>query len=1037
MTRSTLHVATPGSNRIINPFPGLRPFGIQESFLYFGREGQSDEILEILSKNKFINILGSSGTGKSSLMFSGVIPTLHAGFLSSKGGEWEVITARPGLNPIENLAKSFARLEEKDKKPSRLERIANQFLFESILRRSSKGLIDVYHVINTIEGKSLLIYLDQFEEIFRFRKQGSVKYLNESLAYVNLIIEAVVQKETPIYIALSMRSDFLGECEQFPELTNKINESHFLIPQMTREQKRLVVSGPVAVGNASVSNRLVQRLLNDMGDRPDQLPVLQHALMRTWDYWQKNSTRDEPIDFIHYEAIGGVNEALSRHADEAYYELNDLEKEICERLFKTITEKRNDSDGIRRPTRLEEISKIIDEDEEIIKKVIDKFREHGRALLMPPPDVELNSASVIDISHEALMRVWYRLRNWVEEESASSKVYVKLSEAARNYQQGVGSLWRPPDLQLAIEWRNKTKPTLKWALQYDNNFESVISFLHQSEEAYRLEIENKERIQRKRLRQTRLVASVLGTAAMVSLVMLVVAFNQKLEADLQTQIAEKNSIEAKASADLAERNRITALQRADQATKSTKQANIQRQIAEINAREAEKAKVDADLQRRTAIQREFEAVSALKEADKQRGFALEQTQKAQISEGESQRLLLLSVAKTIAIKSQQIDDPQLQALLAYQAYKFYRDNNGYQYDNDIYNGLFNAIKSIEPNHFEAFSGRAREVRSMYLDKQNRLYTNGSDGKIYEWNLNNQGSQSGKVIYDSKNQLLKKVTISEDTRTLACLMNDANLYIKDLNSSGQGLNLKLPFKYAYDLSFAKGTSDVYVSASDSVVYKFSNQKATPLIKASGRIFSFKLFNNGQYMITGSENGRVDIWDVKNNRFVSNVYKKTNTVIHAIAVNEAANLVALGDNKGQIQVIRLKEDFTSGQIIDLPGQDDNFVSEIVFNDKNNQLVSSSTDGSIHIWDLSDPDEFPIIISETPGSWVLSIALDANNSLLAGCKERTFRSYPIHSPSLAILLGPKIRRELTQEEWRRYIGEDIPYESLFNEPTSPNER
>src|SRR4030095_2020983 len=100
----------------------------------------------------------------------------------------------------------------------------------------------------------------------------------------NLLLEAVRSKDN-IYVAITMRSDFIGECAQFPELTKLINDSHYLIPQMTREQKRAAIAGPVAVGGATVAPRLVQQLLNDLGDNTDQLPILQHALMRTWSFW--------------------------------------------------------------------------------------------------------------------------------------------------------------------------------------------------------------------------------------------------------------------------------------------------------------------------------------------------------------------------------------------------------------------------------------------------------------------------------------------------------------------------------------------------------------------------------------------------------------------------------------------------------------------------------------------------------------------------------------------------------------------------------
>src|SRR5690554_6564466 len=116
---------------MFNPFPGLRPFGIEESYLYFGREGQSDEVLAILERNRFVNILGSSGTGKSSLMFSGVIPTLHGGFISKAGNQWEVITAKPGLHPIQNLAHGFKKnleLNNTDKPLSDAENLKNTHL---------------------------------------------------------------------------------------------------------------------------------------------------------------------------------------------------------------------------------------------------------------------------------------------------------------------------------------------------------------------------------------------------------------------------------------------------------------------------------------------------------------------------------------------------------------------------------------------------------------------------------------------------------------------------------------------------------------------------------------------------------------------------------------------------------------------------------------------------------------------------------------------------------------------------------------------
>jgi hypothetical protein len=89
--------------------------------------------------------------------------------------------------------------------------------------------------------------------------------VNEAAAYVNLLIKSISQTEVPVYIALTMRSDFIGDCSQFPELTHIINKSHYLVPQMTRDQQRLAIEGPVAVGGGKITKRLVQQVLNDVG----------------------------------------------------------------------------------------------------------------------------------------------------------------------------------------------------------------------------------------------------------------------------------------------------------------------------------------------------------------------------------------------------------------------------------------------------------------------------------------------------------------------------------------------------------------------------------------------------------------------------------------------------------------------------------------------------------------------------------------------------------------------------------------------------
>src|SRR5262249_23168498 len=186
------------------------------------------------------------------------------------------------------------------------------------LNRSRFGLVEAMKQSELFEpGTNLLVVVDQFEELFRFRQQG-VDSEETAAAFVNLLLTASEQSERPIYVTITMRSDYLGDCSEIPGLAEAVNNGEYLIPRLGRDQKRHAIEKPVGVGGARIAPLLVQRLLNDVGDDPDQLPVLQHTLMRMWEVWSAGGDCSRPIDFSDFEATGGLASALSNHADEVY-----------------------------------------------------------------------------------------------------------------------------------------------------------------------------------------------------------------------------------------------------------------------------------------------------------------------------------------------------------------------------------------------------------------------------------------------------------------------------------------------------------------------------------------------------------------------------------------------------------------------------------------------------------------------------------------------------------------------------------------------
>ena len=611
------------NERFTNPFPGLRPFESTEDHLFFGRDGQSDELLRRLRRSRFLAVLGTSGSGKSSLVRAGMLPSLYGGLMTDAGSSWRVALFRPGHNPIGNLAKALSNPEVLGSGDDVDDAALQRTIVEATLRRSALGLVEATRQARMPANENLLVVVDQFEEIFRFRRMSKgTGPEDEAAAFIKLLLEAKKRIDVPVYVVITMRSDFLGDCAQFRDLPEAINDGQYLIPRMTRDQRREAITGPVAVGGGEIAGRLVNRLLNDVGDDPDHLPLLQHALMRTWDLWIEDRRNGEPIDLRHYEAVGTMTEALSRHADEAYAELpNDRSRALAEKLFKSLTEKGSDNREIRRPTRVSEIAAIAEASPAEIISVIEPFRQHGRSFLMPPAGVALDETCLIDISHESLIRGWTRLRKWVDQEARSANIYRRIADTALLHAEGRAGLWRDPDLALALRWREENRPNATWAQHYHPQFETAMAFLQDSKTSQEAEIAERERARRRKARQTRIVAGVFAVLFVISIVFGVVAFrasdrayaarnealaarNEALEEKKRADVARAEAVKEKNNAQDSERRAVTSEQTAqeekERAEEAAKVAEEQRIAAETASERARQARLLAENRREEA-----------------------------------------------------------------------------------------------------------------------------------------------------------------------------------------------------------------------------------------------------------------------------------------------------------------------------------------------------------------------------------------------------------------------------------------------------
>ena len=439
-----------------NPYPGLRPFDVSESHLFFGRDQQVAELVRRLERHRFVAVLGVSGSGKSSLVSAGLLPALERGGVWEAGTRWRQVITRPAGVPFDALRTDLERAG----------------LDTTLLRESSYGLIEVARQLPA--DQSLLLVIDQFEELFRYKDLEPItpearrirdRQASDAAEFVQLLL-ATSRHYPPIYVVLTMRSDYLGDCAEFRDFPELLNDCQYLIPRLTRQQRKDAIEGPL--GRVKIAPALVQRLLNDAGDEPDQLPVLQHALMRTWNQWRRSDPGEtRPIGLADYEAVGGFEGALNRHADEL---LAQGDGDIAECLFKRLTARGRGNRERRDPATLAELwavcGAVTPARKQQVTDVIDRFRQ-GDATFLRPLAGRIEPGTYVDITHESLIRQWKKLRDeWLPEEQLSAKGLLEIAERARNRKGGSGELVAGLDLVRVEAWDRARNKTAAWAEHY-------------------------------------------------------------------------------------------------------------------------------------------------------------------------------------------------------------------------------------------------------------------------------------------------------------------------------------------------------------------------------------------------------------------------------------------------------------------------------------------------------------------------------------------------------------------------------------------
>src|SRR5262245_21420150 len=458
---------------------------------------------------------------------AGRLPALELGVHARAGSRWVGADVHPGSDPMQNLALGLLRACGNEHPEA-----VDVSVLNSFLKRGPLSVAEWYRDGNVSTGWNLLLLVDQFEELFRYSDYAGRE---EAEAFVSLLLESA-KSDGLIHVVITMRSEYLGACALIPGLAERINSGLYLTRRMTRDECRAAIEGPAGVIGFDIEPKLVNRLLNDLtsfapweGDekgsqlqqlsrRADQLPIMQHVLSRLWQRAGQSADNGRRIlRLADYEAVGELQGVFAAHAAEVMERLSPSASAIVPRVFKALVAGTTISDAVRRPRRFGELTAIVAAERDIVLEVVDAFRAPDCNFLRPALVDPIDTDTIVDLSHESLIRQWRSLPEWLSEEAHAKSLWQRLASAQASFERAEGDLLSGLDLANILAWWEKEMPNAAWASDLAGDYDSISAFVQKSKEAeeQRRQLEEAAAIkERQRLRRR---AAVYGTLAILAI----------------------------------------------------------------------------------------------------------------------------------------------------------------------------------------------------------------------------------------------------------------------------------------------------------------------------------------------------------------------------------------------------------------------------------------------------------------------------------------------------------------------------------------
>ena len=916
MVPLSTHAGAPTSSysRITSPYRGLYAFREDDAPYFFGRETFSERLLRTLDQNSMAAVIGPSGSGKSSVVFAGLLPQLR------EQGEVCLIEMRPGSQPFNSLADALVTVLEPE-----LGETARLLEVKQLARALMDKELHLSEVMTRIgqisgNGQHQVLIVDQFEELYTLCTDDTVRH-----SFPNTLFDAVHAarlKDVPkLGLILTLRADFMGQALTDRPFADALQEADVKLGPMTRAELGRAIESPAAKKNVVYEAGLVDRILDDVGDEPGNLPLLEFALTLLWE--RRTGRR---LTHAAYEAIGRVEGSLARYADEIYEQLSAEQQRLAKRVFTQMVRPGEGTEDTRRlATRIE----LGYEEWELAQQLADaRLVVTGRTA---------EGEETVEVVHEALIRGWGRLREWMNSERNFRGWQERVRAAMRQWVDSgrdEGALLRGVPLGEAEEWLTSkgrdisaaeksyieasTSLRERQAAEREAQRERELEAARQlaNEQRRRAETEHQRAEEQARATQRmRGLAAVLGVVFVLAVVAAIFAINRSQDAAMQadaraTEVVVRSTAEAEARENAG--------------------------LAATRAHESAKARDTADAERVRANEAALSALEARDDAEDERDRA------------DAQATLALS--RQLAAQSATLLGPQLDLALLLSL-----EANSINNSAETISGILTALQS-NPSLHTYLREHPSLLQSVDFDADgDLLVTAGSEGLVLLWDV-----ASGDVLRQLEGhdptQLVNRAHFSPDGVAVATASDDTTIILWDV-ASGEGRQvLDEHTAWVQSVEFSSDGRRLISGSGDRTAIIWDVESGDPLQILTGHngpLWDAAFSHDGSLAATASNDGTAIVWDITTGEPLYTL-NGHNGVVFNVGFSPDDRILASSGGDNNI----LLWDLQSGETIDDPlvGHAAGAVS-IEFSPDGQLLVSSGADSTVRIWDVATGQQLQV--------------------------------------------------------------------------------